>query len=135
MNLINAHVYTQVQKHKKLLPCHFCIRTARGDFVLEAETEQEKAEWVKAFRESCTRSDLPTLEASKKDNSLGKIIKPEDIGKPEEKGKKEISSEDEGDPRPQKLSPSRSKSKSVTFSKEVLEHLHRDELSSRKLTK
>lgn len=56
--LTNATCYAHVEKKGVVKPLFFNIRTETRDFLIRAETPEEKGDWVKAIKSQCVKGTL-----------------------------------------------------------------------------
>jgi len=62
--LVNATCYAHVEKKGTVKPLFFNIRTETRDFLMRAETNEEKGEWVKLIKTQCIKGEV-SAEAKK----------------------------------------------------------------------
>jgi hypothetical protein len=71
--LKNAICYAHVQKKNEVKPCFFNIRTENRDFLVKAESKEDKERWVKAVKSQITKGVL-TEEEKKQIHKKGQFI-------------------------------------------------------------
>jgi len=74
--LVNALVYSHVEKKSQDMEKYFNIRIGTRDFLLRADTAEDKAEWVKVIKANVTVGELDEQkkkELTKSNSYLGVV--------------------------------------------------------------